>query len=285
MVSENGFSVKLLCRVLELSRSGYYAWLRRPASAREIQTEILTLEVKRIHQESRGTYGVPRIKAKLNQLGFSPGKSRVSAIMKKSGIYGLKRRRFKVKTTDSNHENPIAERIFKAEEPHTHPVKKNEIWASDISYIHTDEGILYLATYLDLFTRKLVGFATDDHMRAELLMSALNMALARQDLSHGELTTHSDRGSQYASEDYRHRLKFLGITASMSRGGNCYDNAFAESFFATLKKELIYRSRFRTKAEAKKAIFEYIEVWYNRNRLHSSIGYKTPIQFEESLAA
>jgi putative transposase len=285
MVSENGFSVKLLCRVLELSRSGYYAWLSRPESSRKRQTEALALEIKKIHEESRGTYGLPRIKEKLKQLGHSHGNSRIEAVMKRSGISGLKRRRFKIKTTDSNHESPIAERVFKTEEPHTHPVKMNQLWASDISYIHTDEGVLYLATYLDLFTRKLVGFATDDHMRTELLLAALNMALMRQGLLYGELTSHSDRGSQYASEDYRAKLKFLGIKASMSRSGNCYDNAFAESFFATLKKELIYRTRFTTKAQAKKAIFEYIEVWYNRNRIHSSIGYKTPIQFEESLAA
>ncbi len=205
--------------------------------------------------------------------------------MKKAGISGLIKPRFKVKTTDSNHENPIAERVFKTEEPSTHPVKPNEIWASDVSYIPTDEGFVYLATYLDLCTRKVVGFSTDDHMRTELILTALEMALGRQNLINGELLSHSDRGCQYASEDYRNKLESLGVRASMSRKGNCWDNAFAESFFATLKKELIYRKSYKTKEEAKKSIFEYIEVWYNRNRIHSSIGYMTPVQYEESLAA
>jgi len=206
--------------------------------------------------------------------------------MKKSGISGLIKRKFVVKTTDSKHDLPIAPRIFKTEEIETHPTRKNETWVSDISYIHTDEGFLFLGTYLDVFTKKVVGFAAEDHMRASLLFQALEMALGRQQLTVGmDLFSHSDRGVQYASGDYRELLKRNGITASMSRKGNCYDNAFAESFFATLKKELIYRHHYKTKEEAKKAIFEYIEVWYNRERLHSSIGFMSPIQFEDSLAA
>ena len=161
----------------------------------------------------------------------------------------------------------------------------NQVWASDITYVSTAEGFVFLGTYVDLFTRKVVGFDLQDHMRTELLLTALDMALGRQLLLAGELVSHSDRGSQYASEIYRTKLASLGIQASMSRKGNCYDNAFAESFFATLKKELVYRTDFKTKAEAKKAIFEFIEVWYNRKRIHSSIGFMTPIQFEESQAA
>ena len=240
---------------------------------------------EKIHLDSRGTYGLPRIKVKLRHSGRFHGKSRLARVMQMAGVFGLKKRRFKVKTTDSNHKNPIASRIFKTEMPETHPTEKNRIWASDISYIRTHEGVLYLATYLDLFTRKVVGFATDDTMETGLLLSALNMALTHENQLYGRLTSHSDRGSQYASLEYRQRLEILGIQASMSRTGNCYDNAFAESFFATLKKELIYRHDYETKAEAKKAIFEYIEVWYNRDRLHSSIGYMTPVQFEESLVA
>ena len=167
----------------------------------------------------------------------------------------------------------------------THPKAKNEVWASDITYITTDEGFLFLAIFLDLFTKKIVGFATDDNMRTELVLAALDMALGRQGLISGELVNHSDRGTQYAAESYREKLASCGLVASMSRKGNCYDNAFAESFFATIKKELIYRKKFATKLEEKKAIFEFIEVWYNRQRIHSSIGYMTPVQFEDSLAA
>jgi len=205
--------------------------------------------------------------------------------MKKAGVSGLVKRRFVIKTTDSRHDLPIAPRIFKTEEIETHPTRANETWASDISYVPSDEGFVFLGTYLDVFTKKIVGFSTEDHMRTPLLLQALEMALGRQSLMAGGLLSHSDRGTQYASADYRECLKKNNITASMSRKGNCYDNAFAESFFATLKKELIYRNHYKTKDEAKKAIFEYIEVWYNRERLHSSIGFMSPVQFEESLAA
>lgn len=278
-------AVELMCKVLGVSRSGYYAWIKRPESERKKQNDVLIAEIRRIHDESRGTYGLPRIKEKLKILGRKCGKTRVAKLMKNAGISGLQKRRFKVKTTDSNHGNPIAERIFKTEEKITHPVRPNQVWASDITYIETEEGFLFLAMYLDLFTRKLVGFSVADHMRTELICSALDMALGRQNFVQAELLQHSDRGSQYTADSYREKLKRFKITASMSRKGNCYDNAFAESFFATLKKELIYRNQFKTKEQARKAIFEYIEVWYNRNRIHSSIGYMTPIQFEESLAA
>lgn len=277
-------AIELCCRALGVSRSGFYSWAKRPESERAKQNEFLITEMKKIHKDSRGTYGLPRIQAKLKAMGKNCGKNRISTLMKKAAISGLIKPRFKVKTTDSNHENPIAERVFKTEEISTHPVKPNEIWASDISYVPTDEGFVYLATYLDLCTRKVVGFSTDNHMRTELILSALDMALGRQKLITGELLSHSDRGCQYASQDYRTKLESLGVRASMSRKGNCWDNAFAESFFATLKKELIYRKSYKTKEEAKKSIFEYIEVWYNRNRIHSSIGYMTPVQYEESLA-
>lgn len=284
MISKT-LSVKLLCEICQVSRSGYYTWVKRPISERKKHNEILLTKIRQIHSESRGTYGLPRIKEKLKNLGLRCGKARIARLMRKANISGINRKRFKIKTTDSNHTNPIAPRVFKAEEKLTHPVKVNQVWASDISYIATDEGFLFLAMYLDLFTRKLVGWACQDHMRTELILSALAMALSRQNLIKGELINHSDRGSQYASDAYREKLENLEITASMSRKGNCYDNAFAESFFATLKKELIYKNKFGTKEEAKKAIFEYIEVWYNRKRIHSSIGYMTPVQFEESLAA
>lgn len=278
-------SVKLVCKLIGVSRSGFYAWRDRGVSTRQNLNEVLLTEIKEIHSDSRGTYGLPRIMAKLKSMGKRHGKSKVEKLMKKAEISGLIKKRFKVRTTDSDHKNPIAERVFKTEETATHPQGANQVWASDISYIPTEEGVLFLAIYLDLYTRKIVGFSTDDTMETRLILSALEMALGRQGLMDTHLVNHSDRGSQYASELYRERLKSLKIVASMSRKGNCYDNAYAESFFATLKKELTYRKKFKTQEEAKKAIFEYIEVWYNRNRIHSSIGYRTPVQFEESLAA
>ncbi len=276
MVRED-ISVQLSCEVLGISRSGYYAWQIRPESERKMNNDALIVELKNIHKESKGTYGLPRLQGCLKTKGISCGKSRIRALMKKAEISGLIQRRFKVRTTDSNHDNPIAQRIFKTEEPATHPRKPNEVWASDISFIPTDEGFLYLATYLDLYTKKVVGFSTDESMKTELILSALHMAIGRQNVGSGQLLNHSDRGVQYASRGYRRVLNNLGINISMSRKGNCWDNAFAESFFATIKKELIYRNHYKTKEEAKKSIFEYIEVWYNRKRIHSSIGYMTPV--------
>jgi len=284
MVGEN-VEIETSCKTLEVSRSGYYAWLRRDESKRSQANEELTRQIVKTHQESRESYGAPRITRKFRKQGQKVGKNRVARLMKNAGISGLFSKKFKICTTDSNHMDPIADRVFKTEEQETHPTRPNQIWSSDISYILTDEGTLYLATFIDLYTRKIVGFATDEHMRVELLMNALDMALGRQDVNTSELLAHSDRGSQYASEQYRERLKKLGCTLSMSRKGNCYDNAIAESFFATLKKELIYRKKIKTKDEGKRLIFEYIEVWYNRLRIHSSIGYMSPVQFEESLAA
>lgn len=285
MVSED-MPVRTSCQTLQVSRSGYYAWVTRPRSEREAENIELTLAIVEIHKESRRTYGVPRICAKLKNLGKKLGKNRVSRLMRKSGISGLVRKKFVVKTTDSKHSQPIAPRIFKAEEIETHPIHPNQIWASDISYVYTDEGFVFIATYLDLYLKKVVGFAVEDHMRTSLLVQALDMALGRQRISNGEtILIHSDRGTQYASEEYRAYLAKNNIVPSMSRKGNCYDNSSAESFFATLKKELVYRNSYRTKSEAKKAIFEYIEVWYNRERLHSSIGFMSPVQFENLLAA
>lgn len=285
MVCEKQATVLVSVKTLEISRSGYYAWKKRPACDRKKENAILIETIKEIHFDSRGTYGVPRVRSKLKELGESCGKGRIGTLMKKAGISGTIKRKFRINTTDSNHDSPIAPRIFQTEEITTHPTKPNQVWAGDITYIHTGEGVLYLATQLDIFTKKMVGHSMGEEMKSELILTALEMALGRQKLITAELVTHSDRGSQYASEVYRQKLKDLKITASMSRKGNCYDNAFAESFFATLKKELIYRENFKTRDEAKKAVFEFIEVWYNRNRIHSSIGYQTPIQFEESLAA
>ena len=284
MVGEK-IEVKLTCLVLEVSRSGYYDWMARPESVRKLENANLVVEIKKIHDESRRTYGLPRIHKALQQMGQSHGRGRIKRLMKILGISGNFKNKFKIKTTDSKHDNPIADRIFETENKETHATKPNQIWVSDITYIHTDEGFLFLGTYLDLFTRKLVGFSMADHMRTELLLDALSMALGRQNLDTSELLSHSDRGSQYASDAYRDKLKELGITASMSRKGNCYDNAFAETFFGTLKNELVYRTHFKTRQDAMIAIFEYIEVFYNRKRIHSSLGYLTPVAYEEAQLA
>jgi transposase InsO family protein len=189
-------------------------------------------------------------------------------------------KKFRIKTTDSNHALPIAERLFETEHADS-VMAPNQVWGGDITYVATDEGWLFLAIFLDIFTRKVVGFSCDDHMETELILRALEMALGRQTVGDGELIAHSDRGSQYASDGFTERLRLAGIIASMSRKGNCYDNAHVESFFHSLKTELVYRRNFKTREEAKRAIFEWIETWYNRQRRHSALGYMSPVEYEK----
>jgi len=277
--TEPYLDVKIICRTLQVSRAGYYAWRVRPASDRARESVDLSAKVREVFDRSRGTYGAPRIQKKLAEIGENHGKERIRKLMVKEEISAKPKRKF-VKTTDSKHNLPIAPRIIQTENQETMPVNPNEAWGTDITYIETREGWLFLAIYLDLFTRKVVGMAMADHMRSTLVLEALDSALGREQVEGKELTAHSDRGVQFASEAYRNRLLAVGIKASMSRKGNCYDNAYVESFFHTLKTELIYRTEFATREEAKKAIFEFIEVWYNRERLHSSIGYKSPVEFE-----
>lgn len=270
------------CVVLKVSRSGYYDWLNRPVSDRKIANEKLAQQINKIWSDSRESYGLPRIVEKLKSENIIAGRNRVQKIMKINNIEGAGRRKFKVQTTDSNHNLPIAERHFKTEHHAELVTESNQFWGGDITYIKTDEGWLYLSVFLDLFTRKIVGYAMDKNMTVDLVLESLNMSLRRQDITiKNNLTAHTDRGSQYASSDYRKKLAVHNITASMSRRGNCYDNAFVETFFRTLKVELIYRRRFKTRAEARMAIFEFIEVWYNKQRLHSSLGYQTPIGYEQ----
>jgi putative transposase len=275
--------VQLSCITLEVSRSGYYAWKDRPEAERSKENRMLTEEMKKIHQESRETYGAPRLVEGLKKAGKACSRGRVARLMVASGISGVAKKRYRVKTTDSNHSLPVAERVFQVEEPATWPTRPNEVWVGDLTFIPTDEGWLYLTTQMDVFTRKIVGYAMTDHMRSEAMLEALDMAFLNQRPKVNlPLISHSDRGCQYAAEVYRRRLQELGITASMSRRGNCYDNAYAESFFHTLKVELIHRRRFATRAEASAAIFEYIEVWYNRKRMHSALGYQSPIEYERA---
>lgn len=282
--AEPNLDVKIICRTLKVSRAGYYAWRIRPESDRALESSELSARVREIFERSRGTYGAPRIQKKLAELGEHHGKERIRKLMVKGGLSAKPKKKF-VKTTDSKHDLPIAPRIIQTENQETMPVKPNEAWGSDITYIATKEGWLFLAIFLDLFTRKVVGMAMADHMRTELVLEALDSALGREAISANGLTAHSDRGVQFAAEVYRDRLHVEGITASMSRKGNCYDNAYVESFFHTLKTELVYRMEFATREEARKAIFEFIEVWYNRERLHSSLGYKSPAEFERRALA
>jgi putative transposase len=272
------------CKVLKVSKSGYYSWLKRPLSAKKTEDERLWQKIKHHWEKSRKTYGSPRITNKLEQDGETCSKHRVARIMKEKNIQGVGRKKFKVVTTDSNHDLPIADRIFQTEQASKQVSAVNQYWGGDITYISTEEGWLYLAVFLDLFTRKVVGHSMQSTMHTKLILDALDMGLKRQCLSPDrDFVAHSDRGSQYASTEYREKLNDLGITASMSRKGNCYDNAFVESFFKTLKTELVYRRKFKTRDEAKAAIFEYIEVWYNRQRIHSSLDYKTPVEYETEL--
>jgi len=273
--------VGLSCKILLVSTSGYYQWRKRPVSARKTEDERLYQKIKKHWEDSRKTYGRPRLTNALKNEGEKIGKNRVQKIMKKNDIQGVGKKKFKPVTTDSNHKLPIAERVFKTEDARSQVTSPNQYWGGDITYVPTEEGWLYLAIILDLFTRKAVGHAMRETMHAEIVCSALEMALKRQGIEDGsDLVAHSDQGSQYASDDYTSKLNANKITPSMSRRGNCYDNAFVESFFRTLKVELIYTRKFKTRKEAKAAIFEFIEVWYNRQRLHSSLDYMTPEQYE-----
>jgi putative transposase len=266
-----------MCEVLEVSRSGYYAWLRRPPATRTQENQQLKEQIKQIHQKSRNSYGAPRIHAALQHKGFEVGRHRVARLMQQQGICVRPRRRFK-STTDSNHSFPIAENVLNRNFITQQP---DSAWVADITYVPTTQGWLYLAVVIDLFSRRVVGWSMAEHMRVELVLNALEAALGHRVPADSGLLFHSDRGSQYASGDYRAALQAAGIGCSMSRKGNCWDNAVAESFFGTLKTELISSREFVTREEAKTTIVEWIEVFYNRERLHSTLNYLSPVQFEE----
>jgi len=264
-----------MCRVLRVSRSGYYAWRTRPESDRSKENRRLLLKIEKVHEKSRNTYGSPRVHRQLILEGETCGRVRVEKLMSANGIRAKQKCRFVV-TTDSKHDLPVAEnrlnREFTVNEP-------NSVWTSDITYIPTAEGWLYLACIIDLYSRMIIGWSMSDNMERWLVMDALTMAYQRRNPGQGVLH-HSDRGSQYASEDHRNLIADYGMQMSMSRKGNCWDNAPTESFFGTLKKELVYHRKYRTREEARMDIFEYIEVFYNRERLHSSLGYMSPVDFE-----
>jgi putative transposase len=272
--------VRVMCEALSVSPSGYYAWRSRLASPRKIANRALLVDIQRVHAQHQERYGAPRIHAELRAAGQTVSRKRVERIMRQHGIRARAPRRYRVCTTDSKHCLPVAanllEQNFVADQP-------NQVWLADITYIPTSQGWLYLAVVLDLFTRKVVGWAMREHMRAELTIAALTMAIQRQRPPAG-LIHHSDRGSQYAAGDYRDILQAAAIIQSMSRKGNCWDNAPMESFFGTLKTELVHDREYPDRETARRDLFAYIEGYYNRRRIHSAIGYITPQQAEAKAA-
>lgn len=270
------YPVRVLCDVLEVSPSGYYAWRSRPESRRSAANRELVDDIKRVHRDKNGRYGSPRIHVELKALGRGISRGRIERLMRRHGIRAIMARPYRVRTTDSRHGLPIApnllDRNFVAPAP-------NRVWLADITYVETDQGWLYLATVMDLYSRRIVGWAMADHLRTELALAALRMAIAAKKPGPG-LIHHSDRGVQYASEDYRKVVQSAGLLASMSRKGDCYDNAPTESFFHTLKTELVHHCHYATRAEATRDIFAYIEGFYNQTRRHSAIGYISPVEME-----
>ena len=271
-------SVERLCGALGVSASGYYAWRNRPPSQRQQTDAVLLKAIQTAHQAGRGLYGSPRIHAALQQQGLCCSRKRVARLMRQHGIYSRRRRKRRVRTTDSRHNRPVApnllQRDFSADTP-------NVKWVGDIVAIWTNEGWLYLAAMLDTYSRMIVGWAMSVYRDEALVESALRMALARRDLPQAvDLIQHTDRGSQYTADDYLALLKAHGIQVSMSNKGDPYDNAMMESFFSTLRAELTDLERFATRQAARTAVFEFIEVFYNRQRLHSSLGYRSPLAYE-----
>jgi transposase InsO family protein len=273
------FPVEMACETLEVSRSGYYAWRVRPESGQAKRREELAEKIRAVHEENRFVYGSPRVYKALKAEGESVSENTVAKVMREQEIRVKTKKKFVPRTTESNHGRPVAanllDRQFAAQLP-------NQKWAVDITYIGTDEGWLYLAGVMDLCSRKIVGWSMADHMRTELASDALKMAILRRDPGAG-LMHHSDQGVQYASEDYQYLLQSHKMEVSMSGRGDCWDNACAESFWATLKTELVNHEHYATREQARQSIFEYIEVFYNRKRLHSSLGYLSPEAFEASL--
>jgi putative transposase len=269
------YPVALMCRVLHVSRSGYYAWSKRPPAPRTLRDQTLALEVAAIHTESHGRYGSPRVHAELRERGQRIARKRVARLMRVAGLCARERRRFRA-TTDSGHGMAIKDnllaRCFTVPAP-------NSGWVADITYLWTLEGWLYLAVILDLFSRRVVGWALSERLERGIALDALQMALTERQPPQG-LLHHSDRGSQYASREYQQLLATHGLLSSMSRKGNCWDNAVTESFFATLKLELVYQSHWRTRSQARSEVFEYIELFYNRQRRHSALGYLCPYECE-----
>ena len=269
------FPIGVLCDTLEVSRSGFYAWKTRPRSKRSKANELLAVQIAATHKRSRETYGSPRVQRALRKKGLRVGKKRIERVMRERGLVGAQKRRFR-RTTDSNHDNPIAPNLLQRD---FQPVGPNKVWAGDVTYVATDEGFAYLAVLIDLYSRRVVGWAMSANNDTELALAALRCAVRLRGV-HPGLIHHTDRGSPYASDEYRRELAANGMLASMSRKGDCWDNAVAESFFATARVDVIDHAWYPTRASAQFSISEYIENFYNPERLHSHLDYVSPIEFE-----
>jgi len=278
------FRICAMCRVLRVSKAGFYEWQSRAPSSRAQRDAEIAVEIKAFYRESGKRYGSPRIHADLQDAGTGCGRKRVARIMREHGVVGKSRKRRRPRTTDSKHKLPIAPNLLNRQFSPEEIKQTNRTWAGDITYIPTNVGWLYLAVVLDLRSRRVVGWSMRCTMEADLVLDALRMALLHRQPSPGVLY-HSDRGSQYASKDARKLLREHGMKCSMSRKGNCWDNAVVESFFGSLKNELVDDANFKTRDEARQAIFEWIEIWYNRKRRHSTLGYVSPAAYELSDAA
>jgi putative transposase len=271
----NKYDINLMSTILKISKSSYYAWLKRPKSKRCKENMYLSERIRTIYDQKKQRYGSPRITAELRDEGFSCSKNRIARLMRKQGITARTKKRFRV-TTNSNHNLPVAPNLV---EMQFNPEKANSLWTSDITYIWTREGWLYLAVVLDLWSRYVISWSAEKSMDESLVSDALSKAIGDRKPKAG-LIIHSDRGSQYASLNVRNLIAENHMIQSMSSKGNCYDNAPTESFFSTLKRELVYRESYNTREEAKQSLFEYIELFYNRQRRHSTLGYVSPMQFE-----
>ena len=271
--------IRLMCKVMDVSSSGYYEWRRRPESAQELSNRKLDEEIGKVYGEHKQRYGVPRVTEELKERGLQCSENRIARRMQKLGLKGIQAKKFK-RTTDSNHDKPVAPDLIEQDFTALAP---NQKWVSDLTYVWTDEGWLYLAVIMDLYSRAIIGWSMGKRMTQQLMCDALTMALFRRGFPKGVII-HSDRGSQYCSKAYQKLIKMTGLRCSMGRRATCYDNAAMESFFHTLKVELIHRERYPTRQAAKGAIFEYIETYYNRKRRHSAIGYKIPMLFEQKSA-
>ena len=272
-------SIADLCAALGVSRSGYHAWVTRTPGPRAQADATLWPLIEQAYKESRQTYGSPRIRQWLGRHGQKCSRHRVARLMRGHRMKSQTKRRFRVALTDSNHDLPIAPNRLRDTKP---PAQRDAVWVADITYVDTAEGWLYVAGVLDRHTRRCVGWAMEDTLATSLPLAALDMALQHRRPAAG-LVHHSDRGVQYASAAYRQRLAAAGVRPSMSRKGNCYDNAAMESFWSSLKRELVHRERFATRAEARAAVFDWIEIFYNRERLHSALGFQSPVDFEKQL--
>lgn len=269
------FPISVMCEVLAVSRSGYYAWRKNPGSKRRQSNQTLREKIRTVHRDSRESYGSPRVYKALKAQGETCSENRVARLMREDGLKAKTKRRFKA-TTNSKHNLPVAPNLLNR---NFSPEAPNQVYAGDITYIWTTEGWLYLAVVLDLFSRSVVGWAMDKRMTRQLVMDALTMAVQRRRPPSGAIF-HSDRGSQYASGDFQALLAKHGMRCSMSRKGDCWDNAPVESFFGSLKQEMVFHQKYQTRFHARQSIFEYIERFYNRRRLHSTLGYKSPADYE-----